>query len=1040
MGKIFLHIILAITAAFAALSALFIYYSADKYSQYERAIIERQAKDYTHFLQENINGTITKHLTQKLNSKTVRLKNDDLKELNPFQYKKFSGYYTPLNYEYEGNRLSQVHIKFYVLNQNKKDTFNLILVSLSEDLKKFKNLLPPEVNIRFSSLSDNQIDKTSAYATPFELKILGYDKDIAHITYLRERPYYTYILSEIAQNDLLVIMIVTLLTTFSSLVFYQKFIQPLQQLTEMSTHIQKQQHLDVDSNNDFESISTTLLELTNSLIDKQKQLDFQKVALDSSAIVVETDPRGKIIYVNDKFVEISRFSREELIGQSHRIINSGHHEKEFFKKMWETIKKGRIWRGEVKNKTKDGNEYWVDTTIVPFKNHEGKLIKYVAIRFDITQLKKTEDLLHKQTTIASDALNAKDDFIANMSHEIRNPLNSILGLADILEETNLNNIQEGYLKSLKFSSDSLLHLVNEILDLSKIQSGKLELESISFDFLNLCENVLEMIALKNQNDSVNFYIDFAPNVPMSLIGDPHRLKQILINLLGNAIKFTKHGSITLTVRHINTNLIDHITNLAISVSDTGVGIDKKNIEKIFDSYSQEHSGISREFGGTGLGLNIVQKIIQEMNGDIKVNSIKDKGTIFTCHLSFEVPMETQSGFSHSMSQLLMEKSIFILDNDTKRSKILKTMLEISHAKLVEASSDTRSVESNLDMLESYDYLFLSTNLGENNRALRIFNYIKSNPTLQEKSIYLLSDSGNKNEAFLKDKINHNQIPAPLIPTKVESILNKIYDQNHLKTILVIDDEVEILEQYRESLADQNYNVLTAENVSDALNLFNKTKVDTIISDLKLPDRSGLDFFKEVRQKDPHVPLIMISGFLTDKVKKAAEKFNTVDCVSKPFNNEKVLNLISKTINDDKIASQPKVVLETNSKSLKILIVDDSEDNRNLIRIYFKDSDHELSFATNGQEAYEIYTVNDFDIVFMDIQMPVLSGIEAMKKIRKWERKNHTERTIFYALTANVLESQRQEALQSGYDGFLSKPIKKKDIFEIINIEDWVNTA
>ena len=234
----------------------------------------------------------------------------------------------------------------------------------------------------------------------------------------------------------------------------------------------------------------------NETVKNLQELTNLKFALDQSSLVSATDIEGKILFANEKFVDISGYTDEELIGEDHRILNSGFHEKEFFVDMWKTIASGQVWRNDVKNKAKDGSFYWVDSTIIPMLDKNGKPIKYLSIRSDITEKKKAEEELINAKEMAEEATRAKSDFLSTMSHEIRTPMNGVIGLTHLLIQDNPNISQLDNLKTLQFSAENLLSLINDILDFNKIDSGKIELEKTPFEIKSLLSNVKNSLFIK----------------------------------------------------------------------------------------------------------------------------------------------------------------------------------------------------------------------------------------------------------------------------------------------------------------------------------------------------------------------------------------------------------------------------------------------------------------------------------------------------------------------------------------------------------------
>ena len=358
-----------------------------------------------------------------------------------------------------------------------------------------------------------------------------------------------------------------------------------------------------------------------------------KDALDAHCIVAITDTRGKITYANDKFCAISKYSREELIGQSHRIVNSNYHSKAFMEELWQTISNGKIWQNIIKSKTKDGSFYWLDTTIVPFIGVDGKPTQYISIRSDITTSMHAQETLHdahqelRQANAELDkSARLKDEFLANMSHELRTPLNAILGLSEsLLEEVHspLSPRQHKSITTISNSGEHLLSLINDILDLSKIEAGMLELNLQKVQLKEFCESCLIFVrtqALK-KNLQVGFQME---QESRSVLVDPMRLKQILVNLLTNAVKFTPQGKrIGLIVKFPKED-----SSVEFHVWDKGIGISPDDRDKLFKPFSQVDSGLNRSQEGTGLGLALVAKLTDLHGGNVKLESETGKGSRF----------------------------------------------------------------------------------------------------------------------------------------------------------------------------------------------------------------------------------------------------------------------------------------------------------------------------------------------------------------------------------------------------------------------------
>jgi PAS domain S-box-containing protein len=403
-----------------------------------------------------------------------------------------------------------------------------------------------------------------------------------------------------------------------------------------------------------------------------KELSDYKYALDASSIVEVTDSQGVIKYVNENFCKISQFTSEELIGNSHRMINSAYHSKAVMRDLWKTISKGKIWRDEIKNKAKDGTYYWVLTTIIPFIDITGNPYQYVAIRTDISEQKKIEKELHEAKELAEmattfaevaqmkaeEAVKSKQQFLSNMSHEIRTPMNAIIGFTKVLLKTDLSAKQKEYLTAIKLSGDALIVLINDILDLAKVDAGKMSFENIPFKLASSISSMLHLFETKIQEKNLKLIKEYDKRIPEVLLGDPVRLHQIILNLISNAVKFTSSGTITVSVLQLSENA--ESATIEFSVTDTGIGIPEDKIATIFDNFQQASSNTARIFGGTGLGLSIVKQLVEPQGGTIRVESELNKGSKFSFILSFQ----------KTTNQAETVNDIIELDKEIKDIKVL----------------------------------------------------------------------------------------------------------------------------------------------------------------------------------------------------------------------------------------------------------------------------------------------------------------------------------------------------------------------------------
>lgn len=500
------------------------------------------------------------------------------------------------------------------------------------------------------------------------------------------------------------ILITAIIVTFFSLHMASRISRPVSKLVEASQALMDgdfDQKVEVDSRNEIGKLAHVF----NLMVDKRKQyesdlikkseqiktamlnLEEERYALSKHAIVATTDARGTITYVNSKFEEVSGYSKSELVGQNHRILNSGKHPKEFFHEMYSDISRGRVWSGEICNRAKQGHLYWVYTTIAPFKDDKGRIDHYIAIRTDMSAQKMAMQELERAKQAAEQATLAKSEFLASMSHEIRTPMNGVLGMLNLLMHSDLNPDQQHQASLALSSAESLLVLINDILDFSKVEAGKLKIEMFDFDLTAMLGEFAEAMAEKAQRKGLELMLDVSSVQHTMVRGDPGRLRQILTNLVSNAIKFTADGEIVISV---NLEELDSgALKLKGSVRDTGLGIEPDKLSCIFEAFTQVDASTTRQSGGTGLGLSIVKKLSQAMGGDVFVHSEPGVGSTFT----FDLLMQ-----SSTQSKLLLPTvdvrgvPILIVDDNATNREVLRRQLQNWGAVVTEAESGKQALE------------------------------------------------------------------------------------------------------------------------------------------------------------------------------------------------------------------------------------------------------------------------------------------------------------------------------------------------------------
>jgi PAS domain S-box-containing protein len=385
---------------------------------------------------------------------------------------------------------------------------------------------------------------------------------------------------------------------------------------------------------------------------KQAENQLRKLAKavqQSPESIVITDNKGYIEYVNDAFSKNSGYSAEEVIGFNPRILNSGKTPVENYANLWKAISSGQSWSGEFINKRKDGSEYIELANVTPIRQSDGKITHYVAVQEDITDKKRvfeeleqhrhhleelvidrTQELIAAQE-VAESANKAKSTFLANMSHEIRTPMNAILGLSYLMQKSRLSLEQKRNLKQIDASAQHLLAIINDILDLSKIEAGQMELEQTNFSLEATFSYISSILIDQAKRKGIALEFDCGA-VPLWLRGDPTRLRQALINYAANAIKFTEQGKISVRAKILKEESNDLL--LRFEVQDTGIGISEDNLPRLFGAFTQADISTTRQYGGTGLGLAITKRLANAMGGDTGVESTLGLGSLFwfTCKL------------------------------------------------------------------------------------------------------------------------------------------------------------------------------------------------------------------------------------------------------------------------------------------------------------------------------------------------------------------------------------------------------------------------
>ncbi len=702
------------------------------------------------------------------------------------------------------------------------------------------------------------------------------------------------------------------------------------------------------------------------------KLDQQKFALDQHAIVATTDIKGTITHINDKFCEISGYSPNELLGQNHRILNSGYHDKEFFRNMYLTISKGNIWHEEICNRAKDGHEYWVDTTIVPFLNEQKKPESYIAIRADITQRKVYEQELIDAKTFAEDADKIKSEFLASMSHEIRTPMNGVLGMLGILNKSELNDNQKRQVEIARNSATSLLSIINDILDFSKVDAGKLELEEITFNLRQLLDDVSEAQGLKAYEKQLEFVVDARQVDALMVTGDPGRIRQILNNLIGNAIKFTDKGEIVLRAVLTAQDGFEEATelNLDIVVSDTGIGISKDKLSTLFDAFTQADSSTTRKYGGTGLGLSITKRLCELMGGSISVESDYENGSRF----KFNIKLKPCSKFSPVLPKVdISQLKILVVDDNATNREVLQGQLSLWGASLLEAEDAFSALallekDKLRDKSERLDLAIIDmqmpgmngADLGERIRNDKEFSYLK---------LVMMTSMAHRGDAkFFAEKGFQVYFPKPVTTDDLFKALsvvstggealeyaeplitshylrainhNENFDSSK-KTIflkdtriLLVEDNIVNQEVAKDLLEEgMGISVVIAGNGIEAIDLLRDMESEApfhvVLMDCQMPEMDGYEATRAIREgvsgiENNSIPIIAMTANAMKGDRDKCLEAGMDDYISKPVDSDELTRIMKKWLSSDRLSQKLKRQ-DSQSYEVNNSLVDRKTDN------------------------------------------------------------------------------------------------------------------
>jgi len=684
---------------------------------------------------------------------------------------------------------------------------------------------------------------------------------------------------------------------------------------------------------DHNYLKTLPITIENAIKNKDDEQRFSMLShalMSINDCVWITDLNDNILYVNEALLKIYEHYESDLIGKQIYTIYSNENVSKYIEEIKNsTLKNG--WQGEVLSKKKDGKEFPIALSISMVYDHNGFPIALSGVAKDITEQKRYEEELFNTRELALKASRLKSEFVANMSHELRTPLNGILGMTELLLDcTDLTPEQQEFLEIINKSGDNLLSIINDILDFSKIEAGKLEISQLNFKLHDTISDIMKTLSVRNDNGDIELMYYIADSVPNALIGDPGRLRQIIVNLVGNSIKFTEHGEIVVRIeaekaqQNFSENNDPQI-HLLFSIKDTGIGIPDSKKDIIFDSFTQSDGSITRQYGGTGLGLAITKQLVKMMDGNIWFESEEGHGTTFYFTISFQLQKNEKPEEIRIVPENLKNLPVLVVDDNHTNRRILEEILRQWEMKPTCVDKGNVALELMSHRHTNNDpfvLVLLDAQMPEMD-GFELAEKIKAIPEHKNVKIMMLSSIGERGDARLCKKLGiSSYLTKPIdrndLYEAIHTILNKAstnletINENSVPSLVTRHSLRENRQKLHILLAEDNktnsllavqllkkrgHTVVVVEDGEQALNILEEGNFDLILMDVQMPNMNGFEATKAIRKKEQpsdHIPIIAMTAHAMKGDREACLEAGMDDYISKPIDSKELFRIIEST--------------------------------------------------------------------------------------------------------------------------------------------------